>query len=405
MGGDLASLSATPVRILWSRDSKGRDMYVEAVAKYLDDHRVLQRLMEVSKASVPDVAKIEAIDRDISQAMAYATNKIRKVYTSPFSPQIKQARLRRRYYKLHLSMILNSLDLQHKLETLTTEMDEVAPAPSNIKEARQLLRDAQKLVRETTKRAAELRISYLEEQANSLDNIDDNKAALIRKRIIKAEATKKMYMKLRRYLSPQGRSSLNHVIVPDDNLPPKLAQLWCRVYDPVVLEALIIEYNNTHFAQAQGTPFTTDLLGTIPFSGTGPIADSILAGTMQVADPIVQLVLDNLKRPPGLKQIPATLTIDDVKGKFQNWKETNLTRLVDQDEDKNNPDPAIGRAKKILQAHFLIIMTAVKFGISLTRWQNVVNLMIEKEPGNPKIHRLCVIHLYEADYNLILGVF
>jgi hypothetical protein len=31
--------------------------------------------------------------------------------------------------------------------------------------------------------------------------------------------------------------------------------------------------------------------------------------------------------------------------------------------------------------------------------------MIEKEPGNPKIHRLCGIHLYEADDNLLLGVF
>ena len=30
--------------------------------------------------------------------------------------------------------------------------------------------------------------------------------------------------------------------------------------------------------------------------------------------------------------------------------------------------------------------------------------MIEMEPGNPSIHRLRVIHLYENDYNLILGV-
>jgi hypothetical protein len=28
--------------------------------------------------------------------------------------------------------------------------------------------------------------------------------------------------------------------------------------------------------------------------------------------------------------------------------------------------------------------------------------MIEKEPGNSKIHRLRVIHIYEADYNFLL---
>jgi hypothetical protein len=158
----------------------------------------------------------------------------------------------------------------------------------------------------------------------------------------------------------------------------------------------------------------------IPFSGTGAIADSILAGTMHVDDPIVQLVLDNLKRPDGLQPIPASVTLEDVKGKFENWKESTstspitkrhlghyqcLTRLVDMESDEDEPDVAIERAKKILKAHFLIIMTAVKFGISLTRWQNVVNSMIEKEPGNPKIHRLRVIHLYEADYNLLRGIF
>jgi hypothetical protein len=29
--------------------------------------------------------------------------------------------------------------------------------------------------------------------------------------------------------------------------------------------------------------------------------------------------------------------------------------------------------------------------------------MIEKDPGNPSIDRLRVIHLYENDYNLLLG--
>jgi hypothetical protein len=59
-----------------------------------------------------------------------------------------------------------------------------------------------------------------------------------------------------------------------------------------------------------------------------------------------------------------------------------------------------------MNAHFLLLAYSVKFGISLTRWQNVVNSMIEREPVNPPcIHRLHVIHLYEANYNLILSIF
>jgi chorismate mutase len=111
MGGDLASLSSTPIRLLKSRDIKGRAKYVKVVAKYLEDHRVLQRLMEVSNSVELDTEKIEAIDRDITRAMVHAIKKIWKVYTSPFSPQIKQARLSRRFYKLHLSMLVNKLDL------------------------------------------------------------------------------------------------------------------------------------------------------------------------------------------------------------------------------------------------------------------------------------------------------
>jgi hypothetical protein len=97
-----------------------------------------------------------------------------------------------------------------------------------------------------------------------------------------------------------------------------VTQRWRSIYDPAILEALIQERNRKHFGQAKGTPFTKDLLGRIPFSGTGPIADGILAGTITVADPIVQLVLDNLKRPAAVKIIPPLITLEEVKGKLDN---------------------------------------------------------------------------------------
>ena len=45
---------------------------------------------------------------------------------------------------------------------------------------------------------------------------------------------------------------------------------------------------------------------------------------------------------------------------------------------------------------------AIKNGIALDRWCKSVTVMIEKDIGVPKIHRIRVIHLYEADYNLFL---
>jgi hypothetical protein len=43
MGGDLALLSTTPVRILLAHDSIASTKYVEAIAAYMEDHRVLHR--------------------------------------------------------------------------------------------------------------------------------------------------------------------------------------------------------------------------------------------------------------------------------------------------------------------------------------------------------------------------
>ncbi len=51
-------------------------------------------------------------------------------------------------------------------------------------------------------------------------------------------------------------------------------------------------------------------------------------------------------------------------------------------------------------AKFLDI--AVSRGISILRWQNAVNVMIEKDKGDPKLNRLRFIHLFEADNNLFL---
>jgi hypothetical protein len=51
-----------------------------------------------------------------------------------------------------------------------------------------------------------------------------------------------------------------------------------------------------------------------------------------------------------------------------------------------------------------IVSYGIKHGYSFQRWKQVVNAMIKKEPGNPQLHQLRVIHLYESDYNSLLRI-
>lgn len=59
---------------------------------------------------------------------------------------------------------------------------------------------------------------------------------------------------------------------------------------------------------------------------------------------------------------------------------------------------------KILQVYYLISMTCLQTSSSLPRWQKVTTTMIKKDNNNSKINKLRVIHLYKADYNLLLKI-
>jgi hypothetical protein len=59
---------------------------------------------------------------------------------------------------------------------------------------------------------------------------------------------------------------------------------------------------------------------------------------------------------------------------------------------------------KILHGHLVLLNYVLHFGYSYTCWKSIVNTMLENYLGQPKIHRLRVFHLYEADYNLLLAV-
>jgi hypothetical protein len=219
-------------------------------------------------------------------------------------------------------------------------------------------------------------------------------------------------------MKDNSRSGITHLEVPDkDHLgnptnDPDIAHTWKKIYDPEEIEDCILQRNIKHFGQAQGSPFTQPMITEqIGYTGTGNLDPNRKYGT-QGTQAIIQL-LSNKKE---LKTIDDIITINDMKRGFQAWRESTSTSpsgrhlghykvLLSRNIDDVKLAPnELSSSDTILQVYTNIVMAALKSGTSLTRWQNSTTAMIEKIPGTPRINKLRVIHLYEADYNLLLQI-
>jgi hypothetical protein len=62
------------------------------------------------------------------------------------------------------------------------------------------------------------------------------------------------------------------------------------------------------------------------------------------------------------------------------------------------------KATLILEAIHSIATSVAERGLYLQRWIYVINVMIYKKPGVLELNELRVIHLFEADFNLLVGL-
>jgi hypothetical protein len=102
------------------------------------------------------------------------------------------------------------------------------------------------------------------------------------------------------------------------------------------------------------------------------------------------------------ERIPYTITKEDVKEGFKKWKERTSTSLSGRH---------LGHCKswiqddELLEILTMMIQIPIKFGFAPKRRCQSLNAMLGKDPGNPMINRLRIIHLYEADFNWVLKQF
>jgi hypothetical protein len=257
----------------------------------------------------------------------------------------------------------------------------------------------------------------------------DKQQILARIRTSKAQAA--MYRKIKAVRGKYNHSSFTSIDVPAawppafsdqtmlHSLPdPKKAIEWRTVDLPDKIMYYLLTRNRLHSGQAHGTPLTTSqFTHHLDWAASTKTAELILNrdfDTTKLSD--IQALLMKHCAQSTNTSLPMFITNKEFISKFKSWEESTSTlpsgmhlghykALVLQ----NDLDPTTAEGKLIekqrmalIGAHVSMIKYAIKQSYSYARWKNVINVMIEKEPGSSKVHRLRVIHIYQADYNFIL---
>jgi hypothetical protein len=238
--------------------------------------------------------------------------------------------------------------------------------------------------------------------------------AQVLQRIKKEETKNRCFRVLKQCNKPRQSSGVSHILIRESD------QI-VRIDNKHEIERNLHTHFKHHFNQATGTPFTHGILRqTFGYSGVTEQTEQLLDGTLPLIDSTkeVQWLLQNIRRsrPPMSSYFPP----QDIQQGFLKWRESTTTspsgkhlgfyksmiiaaehNIRSNDEDANQP------AKAVLMFNIqqLLINLAIREIHIYDRWTVVHNFVIEKIPGFPLISKLRVIHIFEADWNIILKYF
>ena len=297
-------------------------------------------------------------------------------------------------------------------------------------------------MRDIHQKSADKRQEMLLNQANFAEDVDETAKVRYLRNIRRSEKQARAFSQLK-YRRERANTSggINRLEIPrgwpsmdaynDDATydlidPKKLDKddpsVWRQINCPTEIEFYLRLRNQRHFGQAETdkTPFTTEeRKEEFDWAASTIAAEEVLEGTYVNATmtEVEKLFVQNLSRVRKQDESQSIVTYDEFRGKMRVWRESTstspsgrhlghykaLVSTIDRSLPQEDQEKLYDIQKDITRVYIAIINYCIRHRYSLNRWKIIVNMMIYKEPGNVKIHRLRVIHLYEADLGLVWG--
>ena len=372
--------------------------------KYLHHLSIQWKLLKIDQwiQSISPLKMQQSQLRYTLNSMLKAEKHSKRQTRLPWSPELKEASLGVKLFKLYFWQIVGKEILTSAIQETRSKMNTIEITPKTKQECQTKLRKAQKQLRKIRQKANEKRTQHLDILAQQYNIQGDRTKASIIKWIQRAEATKRCYQKLQWILKPP-KPGVTFIQQKTKSGSTE------TLYDRRTIEHAILKRNQTHFNQCSRTPFTAGRLRELNWAADSPLANAILQGQSNLQEVsehrTTQLVLKQCNQ--RCQEQKLAITREDLKNLFKRWRESTTTSpsgrhlglykcifINDNNEQAQTMAANISTLTNMLQQN----------GIGLHRWRKVTNMMIHKLDGPFLMNKLRVIHLFEADYNGTIGI-
>jgi Reverse transcriptase (RNA-dependent DNA polymerase) len=359
--------------------------------------------------------RLNIIDTQITNSMLHAERKkCSKKYNAPYSPKLYQSHLHVSYWNIRIKSARQHIDSTPRLNEILGEMDQ--EGQTTIRTYNLTLSKAMDNALEQHKtllaKAPELRDLYIQRLIEDASERTGEPPTTL-KSLIHREQSRSDFALLRIIFNGKNGKGITHIEVPTED------GKYTTIMDPVIIQQLLINRNIKHFGQAADTPFASSLAKLFGYTGRNKTAlELIIEQKIPIELPnnpkYVKYLLDKLSDGNHLKQISNEISFEEFCSGLNKWRERTTTspsgrhlghyKILLRLPVYNDSLYRVNLSTKILHLYYQIAISTTQIGQPIDRWTNVTTCMIEKVKNMPRVDKLRVIHLFEADYNLLLKI-
>jgi len=399
---DLRSLDPTneQSRNLVSTDVKASNKFLEDLETYHDDHNIDDRMTKLrercnrTKRCTPNDERIfQILCKQLYESALREEAQCKRVGPRPWScPLLNAGQTMRLARKEFYHLVRGGRPPQE----LQDRDSAIAWAKQNYATAKQMIRDVRC-------HARQLRQTHLELRAEEYAKANNTTKEKVVNAILEREQRSQVFRKLGYHIGGKVYNPLTKVLVPDDPTDPQNTS-WTAIVEAEGIWEALLQHGKEHFSQAKDTPFVAgpiaDHIGPFEFN---ECSKQILAGTfdvdsivdnVDVRDIVKAMSYDNPSQPT---KFDCTLTLDQLKDGFKRVNESTASSPTGM---HYGIWKTLLKSEKLFRPYGNMIAFAFQWGVPPKQWEYLIQPIIEKDPGSPKVTRLQRISLVDAAMNM-----